>query len=120
MSGYMEIGGVLVKPPQKLTVGLQTIDADSSGRNANGDMVRNVITKKVKLDCNWGPLSDNEISTLLQMVDGSSFSVTYPDPKDGIVTREFYVGDRSAPVYSWNEKFSALKWEGLSMNFVEM
>lgn len=119
MSGYLRIGGSSVKPPRNFTATVQTIDADSSGRNANGDMIRDVITRKIKLDCEWGPLSDSEISLLLNAVEPTFFSVTYPDPKDGMVTKIFYVGDRSAPSYSWNNKYSALKWEGLSMNFIE-
>lgn len=119
MSGYLKIGGVTVKPPQKFNVGIQTIDADSSGRNASGKMVRNTIADKIKLDCEWGPLSDSEASLLLNAVNKTFFTVTYPDPKDGIVTKTFYVGDRSTPSYSWNSLFSQIKWEGLSMNFIE-
>lgn len=119
MSGYLKINGVSVKPPQELQVSHQTIDADSTGRNANGDMVRDIIAKKVKIDCVWGPLSNNEIKTLLNAVDRSFFSVTYPDPQKGITTKTFYVGDRTAPVYSLNPKFNKIMWQNLSMNFVE-
>jgi hypothetical protein len=35
----------------------------------------------------------------------------------GIVTKTFYVGDRSAPAYSWHDKLP--KWEGLTMSFIE-
>lgn len=120
MAGYLAIGGTTVKPPKEFSVGLQTIDADSSGRNASGTMIRDVITEKVKLEMSWGPLSDSEVSTILNRVSSDFFSVTYPDPKvGGMVTKTFYVGDRTAPSYSWNNKFNMLKWEGLSMNFVE-
>lgn len=120
MAGYLSIGGSTVKPPKEFSVGLQTIDADTSGRNASGTMIRDIITEKVKLDMNWGPLSDSEVSNILNKVTNDFFTVTYPDPAvGGMTTKTFYVGDRTIPSYSWNNKFSSMKWQGLSMNFVE-
>lgn len=120
MASYLQINGVSVKAPKEFNYGLQTIDSDSSGRNAKGNMVRDVITEKVKLECTWGPLSMAEIASILSRVDASFFSVTYPDAKTGgMTTKTFYVGDRSAPSYSWNDAFKAIEWSGLSMNFIE-
>ena len=117
MSGYLQVNGVLLKTPQTFQVAVQDIDGES-GRNANGDMVRDRITQKQKLDITWGALTDLEISTILQAVDAPFFTATYPNPKTGAMsTKTFYVGDRTAPTYSWNNKFP--KWEGLSMNFIE-
>lgn len=120
MGATLTIAGAVVKPPKEFSVGLQTIDADTSGRNAKGDMVRDIITRKVKLDINWGPLSDSEVSLILNKVDGDFFSVSYPDPKvGGMATKTFYVGDRTIPSYSWHDDFASTKWSGLSMNFIE-
>ncbi|MDT2782897.1 hypothetical protein P7H41_13185 [Vagococcus fluvialis] len=120
MSGTLMINGVTVKPPQEFSATLNTIDADSSGRNANGTMVRDIITQKVKIECKWGPLSDSEASTILKAVKDKFITINYPDPEiGGQTTKTFYVGDRSAPSYSWNNKFSQAKWQGLSMNFIE-
>lgn len=120
MDEFLLVGGYFVKAPQEFSVGYQTIDADTSGRNASGTMVRDIISEKVKLEIKWGPLSDEEISDALNAVDSDFFEVSYPDPKSGgIATKTFYVGDRTAPLYSWNEKFGAIKWQGLSMNFIE-
>lgn len=120
MASYLSINGVKVKTPQKFSVAVQTIDSESSGRNASGTMVRDIIGEKVKLDINWGPLSDSEVSSILSRVKSAFFTATYPDPSvGGMVTKTFYVGDRTVPSYSWNDKFSAFKWEGLSMNFIE-
>lgn len=114
------INGVEVKPPQEFSVTLNTIDADSSGRNANGTMVRDIITQKVKIEAKWGPLSSSESSIILKAVKGKFFTINYPDPEEGKqMTKTFYVGDRSAPAYSWNEKFKRVEWSGLSMNFIE-
>ncbi len=117
MAGYLKINGVTIKTPKKFTAGIQGVDGDS-GRNAKGDMVRDYITTKRKMDLEWGPLTDAEISPILKAVMPVFFEVTYPDPMEGgIVTQTFYVGDRSSPAYSWHDKLP--KWEGLTMSFIE-
>ena len=114
------INGVAIQTPQELTVGLQTIDADSSGRNANGEMVRDVIAEKVKLTVKWGPLNSVNMANILRNINGTFFPIRYFDPKEGgLVTKTFYSGDRSAAVYSWNEKFQKLMWQNLSVDFIE-
>lgn len=117
MAGYLMINGVAIKTPKKFTVGIQAVDGDS-GRNANGDMTRDYIATKRKIELEWGALSDSEISPILKAVMSPFFEVTYPDPMEGsIITKTFYVGDRSSPTYSWNDKLP--KWEGLTMNYIE-
>ncbi|WEG74363.1 DUF6711 family protein [Vagococcus intermedius] len=114
------INGVQVKLPKSFTVDHQDIDSDTSGRNAKGEMVRDVLTKKVKLNCEWGPMADSEISSILQNVDKAFFTITYPDPKIGTqLTKTFYAGDKTSPAYSFNEKFKKMKWSGLTINFIE-
>lgn len=116
----LRINGVSVKTPQKFQVGYQTIDADSSGRNANGEMVRDIIAQKVKLEIEWGPLDDATASALLKAIKSVFFSVSYPDAETGSQqTKTFYSGDRTLPSYSWNDKFSAIKWQSFSANFIE-
>ncbi|MCH4169418.1 MAG: hypothetical protein LKF42_09195 [Streptococcaceae bacterium] len=120
MSGSLLINGVSVKTPRKFQVSYQTIDADSSGRNANGDMVRDIIAQKVKIELEWGPLDDTTASTILLAVKTKFFTVTYPDAETGgQVTKTFYSGDRSLPSYSWNDNFSKIKWESFTANFIE-
>lgn len=120
MAGSLTINGVQVKPPKSMGFGLMDLDGEST-RNAAGKLVRDVIRKGIrKIDLEWGPLSDSEISSILNSVSDSFFSVTYPDAlTGGQQTRTFYVGDRTAPSYSWNDVYKALKWEGLSMNLIE-
>lgn len=48
------IAGSKVATPKELTVSIQTLDSGSSGRNANGDMVRDILGRKTKLDANGG------------------------------------------------------------------
>ena len=107
--------------PKELTVSIQTLDSGSSGRNANGDMVRDIIGRKTKLEAKWGPLNTSEVSLILRLINSSSFSIRYLDPQEGgMITKNFYCGDRSVPVYSWNPKLEKMMWQGLSVPLIEM
>lgn len=120
MASFLSVNGRIVQTPKTFKVNYQTIDADSSGRNADGKMVRDIIAEKVKLEIEWGPLDDFTAKTLLNAIDSSFFTVTYPDAKTGgQVTKTFYSGDRSLPAYSWHDDFSRIKWESFSTNFIE-
>lgn len=120
MAGVLKINGSTVQIPKTFKVNYQTIDADSSGRNADGMMVRDVIAEKVKLEIEWGPLNDVTAKTLLNAISGVFFTVEYPDAKTGgQQSKIFYSGDRSLPSYSWNDSFSKIKWESFATNFIE-
>lgn len=110
------INGVTVVAPKSFKVNISDVDGET-GRNAKGDMIRDRVTVKRKLECEWGLLSQSEIQMLLNAVTSEFFEVSYPDPQLGQITRTFYVGDRSAPAYSWANKLKP--WSGLSMNFIE-
>ena len=110
------INGVTVVAPKSFKVSISDVDGET-GRNARGDMVRDRVAVKRKLECEWGLLSQAEMSNLLKAVKSEFFTVSYPDPEVGIVSRTFYVGDRSAPAYSWANNLKP--WSGLRMNFIE-
>lgn len=112
----LRINGVAVKAPKSLQVSIQDIDGET-GRNANGDMVRDRITTKRKLDLEWGLLTQQECSAILNAVSPVFFSVSYPDPILGQTTKTFYVGDRSSPAYSMTDRLKP--WSGLKFNLIE-
>lgn len=113
----LNIAGVDVKDPKVFQVDIQDIDKESE-RNANGTMQRTRVAVKRKLTVEWGPLSNNEISKILNAVSGVFFNVKYPDPVTGsIATKTFYTGDRSAPVLRILN--GVTRWEGLKTNLIE-
>lgn len=112
----LKINGVAIATPKVYEVTVQDLDGETN-RNANGDMIRDRIAVKRKLNLEWQPLSQSEISTLLTAVSGVFFTVTFPDPQDGLITKTMYVGDRTSPAYQF--KNGEVKWSGLKMNFIE-
>ncbi|WP_455428874.1 DUF6711 family protein [Lactiplantibacillus pentosus] len=119
MTYSLKIGGTVVKAPQSLEVAIQDIDAKAS-RDANGLLHRDRVAIKRKLTVKWGPLTLAENSTILKAVSGQFFSCSYLDPQEGaVVTKTFYVGDRTAPIYTLNPVTSDYIWQNVSMNFIE-
>jgi len=114
----LTIGGVAQATPSKMEVGINDIDGDST-RNANGDLIRDRIGTKRKIELEFPPLSQSKISALLSAVSPVFFSVTFQDPLEGMMTKTMYVGDRKAPMYRYGNGTSDLLWEGLKMNFIE-
>lgn len=113
----LKFNGVTVITPKVFQVDIMDLDGESQ-RNAKGDMIRDRLAVKRKLNCEWGPLTMGEISSVLVAVKDPYVTVEYPDPFAGTrITRIFYVGDRQAPMLRHDN--SQIKWEGLKFNLIE-
>ena len=112
----LKINGILIKSPSEFQVDFYDIDGEST-RNAKGELNRDRITTKRKLNCKWPPLTQAEVSTILNSVKDTFFNVEYYDPLLGKTTKTFYVGDRQMPMLYM--KNNNPMWENLSMNFIE-
>lgn len=112
----ININGVAIASPSAFEVSITDLDGETN-RNANGDLIRDRIAVKRKINLEWPPLKQSDIQTLLTSVSSVFFTVSYPDPQQGIITKTMYVGDRTAPalMYKNNEVY----WSGLKMNFIE-
>ena len=112
----IKINGVVIATPKIYEATVSDLDGESN-RNAAGQLIRDRIAVKRKLNLEWGPLSQSEIAPILNAVSGVFFTVTFPDPQLGVITKTMYVGDRTAPAYQYiNEE---VKWSGLKLNLIE-
>lgn len=112
----IKINGVDIATPKIYEATVSDLDGESN-RNAAGQLIRDRIAVKRKLNLEWGPLSQSEIAPILNAVSGVFFTVTFPDPQLGVITKTMYVGDRNAPAYQYiNEE---VKWSGLKLNLIE-
>lgn len=112
----ISINGVQIATPKTYEVTVSDLDGESN-RNAKGELIRDRIAVKRKLNLEWRPLTQTEIQTLLNSVSDVFFTVTFPDPELGMITKTMYVGDRTAPAYQFVN--GEIKWQGLKMNFIE-
>ena len=117
----LKINTTNLPAPTVLQPAIQDLDSESgTGRNQNGTMFRDRVAVKRKVHCEWGVLTRNEMSTLLNAMTDASFSLTYPDPQEGVLkTITAYVGDRSPAVCSVISD-TDWQWVGLSLDFIEM
>ena len=112
----LKINGVVIATPKSFEVTISDLDGESN-RNASGQMIRDRIAIKRKINLEWPPLNQSEMSTLLSAVSSVFFTVEFPDPQLGMITKTMYVGDRTAPAYQYTN--GEAKWSGLKMNFIE-
>lgn len=113
----MKINGTKIKAPSEYSVSISDLDGETH-RNAKGQMIRDRVAVKRKIECSWNMLTIEEMKTLLNAVKDEFFSCTYLDPMTGTEqTKTFYVGDRTSPIYSFVDGIEY--WKSLKMNFVE-
>jgi hypothetical protein len=117
---YLKINGTDVSHLVKsLKVGYETLVADNSGRNANGDTVLDIINRKVKLYVSFRPMDGGDMASLLSTFSGYVIPVTYRDSKtNSLKTITCYTGTPE-PDYYWILGNEVL-YKQLDLNFIEM
>ena len=91
----IKINGVDIATPKTFETTVTDLDGETN-RNANGELIRDRIAVKRKLNLEWGPLNQAQMQTLLNAVSSVFFTVTFPDPMSGVITKTMYVGDRKS------------------------
>ena len=99
------VNGTAIKTPSSFTWGLQDVSDSASGRTQDTIMHKNRVGQKRKIALGWNNPTKEEAAAILQAFNPEYINVTYPDAMSGTdETREFYVGDRSAPMKMWTVK----------------
>lgn len=109
-----------VKTPSAFEWGLSDVSDEDSGRvkDDNDTMYKNRTSQKRKLNLAWNGPTPAEAAEILQAFNPEYVFVEYPDAMSGTTeVREFYVGDRSAPMHIWtvNNK----RYTQVSFNIIE-
>lgn len=100
----LKVNGVFIPDPSELQWGIQSVSASNAGRDMNGDMHVELVTRKRKLELKWKGIDFNATSEVLKAVKPETFDVTYWDPEENRnLTKTFYVGDRTGMVNSYVE-----------------
>jgi len=98
----IKINGQYIPNPSSLQWGIQTVSDSNAGRDMNGEMHVNLVTRKRKLELTWNAVDFQTASEVLQAVNAETFTVEYLDAlTNRTEKKKFYVGDRTAPVYSY-------------------
>ena len=110
------VNGVEVKCPSSYLWKLEDVSASDAGRTEDTKMDKMRIGQIVGIELSWQNLTTNEVSKILKAFNPEYITVTYLDAMAGkYVTSEFYVGNRSAPMYNSRKGI----WSNVSLNLIE-
>lgn len=110
------VNGATIKCPSKYQYELQDVSASDAGRTEAVTMDKKRIGQCVKVELSWAYLTTAEASAILRAFNPEYITVRYLDLLSGAYrTSEFYVGDRTAPMY--NAEMGL--WENVSFNIIE-
>lgn len=111
------VGGVTGLPvPSVYDYSQNDVSKPDAGRTEDGTMHKEKIGTCVKLELSWQNVSLDKGKTILSAFQNEYLSVEYFDGVTGSYkTATFYVGDRSAKMYS----FKLGIWSSISFNLIE-
>ena len=102
-----------------LKVGYETLVSDSSGRNAAGDTVIDVINKKYKLYVTFRHTTGEEMQSLLEEVKDYLCTVSFLEPLSGALhTVSAYTGTPEPDYYTIQQNH--IIYKPMSLNFIEL
>lgn len=104
---------------QGMKIGYETLVADGSGRNANGDTVLDIINKKVKVYVTFRPMDETEMVRFLSAIEPYVIEVGFLDSKTNTLkTATCYTGTPT-PEYYWIHGGNVL-YKSFELNFIEL
>lgn len=110
------VDGKAIKCPSSYLYKLEDVSASDAGRTEDAKMHKKRVGQVVGLELSWSNITTSEVSALLKAFNPEYIMVCYLDAKEGgYVTSEFYVGNRSAPLY--NSKLGL--WSELSFDIIK-
>ena len=105
-----------VRAPSSYVYKLEDVSAADSGRVEDTTMYKNMRGQLVGLELSWQNIGTAEASAILNAFNHEYLWVSYLDLKAGGIRKaEFYVGNRSAPMY--NNRLGL--WQNLSFNLIK-
>lgn len=117
---YFKINGTdfshLVK---SLKVGYETLVSDSSGRNAAGNTVIDVINRKIKLYVGLRHTTESEMRSFLSAIANYQVEATFLDPETNeFTTITTYTGTPEPEYYTIQANGTIYK--PMNLNFIEL
>lgn len=110
------VDGSPVKCPSGYQWSLSDLSDSAAGRTEDTYMHKNRIGQKRKLSLEWKNITTEECSAILKAFNPEYISVKFLDAMEGgYITKKFYVGDRSSPLYNCKKGI----WSNVSFSITE-
>ena len=101
-----------------LKIGYETLLAENSGRNANGDTVIDIINRKVKVYVTFRPMFDDEMVEFLTLIKDYVVNVSFRDSRTNqLTTVTCYTGTPEPEYYHIGNE---VIYKDFSLNFIEL
>ena len=94
------------------------VDGPNAGRNINGDMIRDRVGTKIRLDITCRPLRHDEHSMLMQLLMPEFVQVRYDDPVYGVTTKTMYANNHNSTFFRKMPNGTEY-WDGVSFPLIE-
>lgn len=106
---------------KKLTITHEPVWNSRAGRTLTSTFVGRVVNRKWKLQFTTRPLSQEEVSKIVNLVEASDFFDVEFIPTNGNtpIIRTFYVNSPTAEVYSYNNELKNVRYSSLAFNIIE-
>lgn len=117
--GKTQSSMVYIPDPSSLQWGIQSVSSSDAGRDMDGKMHVELVTRKRKLELSWNGIDFATTSEILKAFNPETFWVSYLDAQTNTtLTKQFYVGDRTAMVNSYADGY---RWYStVSFNIIEV
>lgn len=117
---YLKINGVNLSPfVSGLKVGFETLVSDSSGRNAAGDTVIDIINRKEKVYVTFRHTTQEEMETILGAVADYVVDTTFLNPKTNSMKEiKTYISTPEPEYYTIQDGF--IIYKPMTLNFIEL
>ena len=110
------VDGKAVICPSSYQWKMQDISASDAGRTEDTKMDKKRIGQIRKIELEWQNVSISDAAVILQAFNPQYINVCYLDAMTGTYrTSEFYVGDRSTPLYNTRKGV----WNNVAFNIIE-
>lgn len=95
------------------------VDGEGAGRDLSGDLHRNRVATKRRLDVTCRPLNTEEVRKVLTAIMPEFVEVSYTDPQEGrVVTKTMYSNNNPA-TFALKRKNGDELWGGITFPLIE-
>lgn len=94
------------------------VDGEGAGRDLNGELRRNRVATKRRLDITCRPLTAEETRTVLTLIMPEWVTVRYTDPQAGVVTKTMYSNNHPAS-FLMRKRDGKEYWSGITFPLIE-
>jgi len=115
--------GVDLPRPKPDGMRLELQDIDKAERNANGDMIIELVAQKWVLAVNWGLLTASQAQLIAATLAANRTGMLeyYDIAQGGYISRRVYHGAGSGVTYyRYDDNLELQMYQSYSVNFIEM